>query len=70
MIREYCGNEEFAVAQFSITLSEDIQAQIKNKTLFYKEQIQHYMIRKTNNFLKSLSLQKNSCIRLSKANIV
>lgn len=57
-IGEYCGEFEFSILQFIVSLSDDINKKIKQKKLFYKEQIDRYVQKQIDLFFLGNHLNK------------
>jgi hypothetical protein len=56
-IKEYCGNIEFSILQFTFSFTEHIQKKITKKELFYQEQIERYAQKRIDFFLKGFDLK-------------
>ncbi|MBM7647352.1 hypothetical protein JOC78_000273 [Bacillus ectoiniformans] len=55
-LHEFCGTTDYSVTQFAVQLSKEIQDMMSNRTIFYQDQIDRLIERRTSLFLKSLSL--------------
>ncbi|WP_077213526.1 hypothetical protein [Bacillus dakarensis] len=57
-IGEFCGELEFSILQFTFSLCDDINEKIKQKKLFYKEQIDRYVHKRIDIFFTGNTLKK------------
>jgi hypothetical protein len=57
-ISEYCGIMEFSILQFVFSTTADIHEKIKQKRLFYKEQIIRYVQKQIDLFFKQHRFKK------------
>jgi hypothetical protein len=58
-ITEFIEEKELRIISFSIFLVKEIERKIQNKLLYNKEQINRYIEKQVEFFLKSLSAQKS-----------
>ncbi len=56
-IQEFCGNIEFSIMEFTFSFTEHIRNKITKKELFYREQIERYVQKKIELFLKGFNLK-------------
>ena len=57
-ISEYCGNTEFSILQFTFLMTDDIKEKIKQKKLFYKEQVIRYITQQIDLFFRNFTLSR------------
>lgn len=57
-IPEYCGHTEFSILQFTIHLTEEIHQKIKEKNLFYHEQIIRFTKKRIDHFFQGLQIKE------------
>ncbi|RDW21250.1 hypothetical protein [Oceanobacillus chungangensis] len=61
-IAAYCGDFQFTVLEFVFTITNEVEKKIKNRKLFYEEQITHYVKKKVERFFLGVKMDKHILI--------
>lgn len=55
-VAEFCGTLDYSVSQFAVRLSKEVEEKIKTRELFYQDQMNRYINRRIELFMKTLHL--------------
>ncbi|MGM7636044.1 hypothetical protein [Bacillus sp. Hm123] len=55
-VAEFCGTLDYSVSQFAVRLSKEVEEKIKTRELFYQDQMNRYIDRRIELFMKTLHL--------------
>ncbi|MBM7702050.1 hypothetical protein [Metabacillus iocasae] len=57
-VEEYCGTFDHSILQFTFSLIDDVKTRIKEKKLFYQEQVHRYISKQIDLFFTSSRLNR------------